>query len=233
MLTVLALAGTVGACGTLTPSSSSAPAISATESPGGETGITVVDRGRHTDIVLAADALHGPVEALRQTFPNARYLVFGFGDRAYLMAHGAGIVQTISAIFPGPGLILVTGLDVSPQEAFGAENVVVLRLSCARLNAIEQFVARTLAEGSKGEVHYLGDGPYPGSAFYATETTYDLLHDCNRWTAEALRQGGFAIVPEGVIIASQLMTQVGKVAAEQKVARNGMPEAPLPQGSCA
>jgi hypothetical protein len=48
-----------------------------------------------------------------------------------------------------------------------------------------------------------------------------------------LRQGGFDIVPAGVVIASQLVIQIDTVKARENSARNGMPKPPLPQRSCA
>ncbi len=80
------------------------------------------------------------------------------------------------------------------------ETVVVLPLSCARLRAISEFIARSLAAQPGGSLQRLVDGPYLGSAFYATDITYDLLQNCNRWTAAALRSGGFAVAPDGVIL---------------------------------
>jgi uncharacterized protein (TIGR02117 family) len=214
LLTVAALAGTVSACGTVPTAPESA--ASADDLNAGETQIAVVDRGRHTDIVLAAEDLTGPAASLRLAFPGVKFLVFGFGDRAYLMSRSVSFSQTVAALFPGPGVILVTALSATPQEAFSDDHVVVLRLSCTRLKTLTAFVQAALVVQADGSLQRLGDGPYPGSAFYGTPTTYDLLYDCNRWTAEALQNGGFAIQPRGVIIASQLMTQIDTVAARQK-----------------
>jgi hypothetical protein len=214
MLAVSVLAGMAGACA-MAPSSAPPNPLAAIDPADEETAVMVVDRGRHTDIILAADALNGPAAALRRDFPGAIYFVFGFGDRAYLMARDVSFTQTLAALFPGPGVILVTALRTPPAEAFGADNVVTLHLSCARRDALSHFIEAALAEDTHGALLHLGDGPYPGSAFYGTDAIYDLFHDCNRWTAAALRSGGFAITAEGVIVASQVMTQIQPLAARQ------------------
>ena len=202
LLIVSAMAGTVGACAT------PPPPIADDGPHAHETAVAVIERGRHTDIALPADALTGPAASLRQAFPGVKFFVFGFGDRAYLMAHGATVGQSIAALFPSPGVILVTALNTTPDRAFAADRTVALRLSCTRLNAVTSFIQRALVVKPGGALQRLGDGPYPGSAFYATGTTYDLLYDCNRWTADALRSGGFGVVSRGVILASQVMPQV-------------------------
>ncbi len=60
----------------------------------------------------------------------------------------------------------------------------------------------------------LADGPYLGSAFYASNETYDGFHTCNTWTALLLRQAGFPMNPH-VLFADQVMRQVHAMAARQ------------------
>ncbi len=65
--------------------------------------VTVVERGRHTDIAIDAAMLSGPAVGLRQTFPGATVFVFGFGDRAYLMSRDVTFAQTVGGPVPGSG----------------------------------------------------------------------------------------------------------------------------------
>jgi Protein of unknown function (DUF2459) len=210
---------TVGGCGA-TPNRVDATPV------GGET-VTVIDRGWHTDIALPTEALSGPVGSVVQEFPGARFLVFGFGDHAYYMSRDETFFGTLAALFPGPGVILVTALRASPADAFGADHVVTLRLSCAELESLSSFLRRALASSADGAMQRLGDGPYPGSMFYASRESYDLFHDCNRWTLAALHSGGLLADPDGVIFAGQVMEQARRIAARQRQLQ------PSPDMTCA
>ena len=53
--------------------------------PVGEATLYVVERGWHTDIGISADEVSTPLASLGQGFPGVRFMVFGFGERAYYM----------------------------------------------------------------------------------------------------------------------------------------------------
>ncbi|HEX5325924.1 MAG TPA: DUF2459 domain-containing protein, partial [Acetobacteraceae bacterium] len=72
--------------------------------------VYVIDRGWHTDIGLGADDVRGPLATLEADFPGVRYLVFGFGDRAYLLSPYRSFIDMIAALVPGRGAMLVTAL---------------------------------------------------------------------------------------------------------------------------
>lgn len=182
---------------------------------GGGTYVTIVDRGWHTDIALPAAALSGPLVRVVDAFPGARFLVFGFGDREYYMSREESVLQTVRAMFPGPGVILVTALKQSPADAFGAERVVTLRFTCDEFSNIGTFVAHSLAMRAVDRPQPLAEGPYPGSEFYASDEIYDLFHNCNRWTTEGLQEAGLPVDPRGVIFAGQVMGQVEALAKEE------------------
>jgi uncharacterized protein (TIGR02117 family) len=226
-LTVAALAAAVSACAASHQDDIDAAAAVPAALPlrHDPSEIAVVERWRHTDIALPAEALTGPAASLKQAFPGLAFVVFGFGDRAYLMSREVTIGQTIAALFPGPGVILVTALRAAPGAAFGPANVVTLRLDCPQRTALLAFINDSLSHGEGGALQRLGDGPYPGSAFYATDLVYDLLYDCNRWTAEALAAAGLPVTARGVILASQVSAQVRPLAARigPGAARNWAP----------
>ena len=156
--------------------------------------------------------MHAPLTTFEQTFPGVRYLVFGFGDRAYLLARHRMLLDMVGALFPGPGAILVTALSASPADAFGAERVVRLPLSQAQLDRLTSFIWDDLRKDPHGLPLLIADGPYPGSLFYASWATYDLAYTCNTWTADALHVAGLPISPDGVVFASQLMHRVRSAA---------------------
>lgn len=70
---------------------------------------------------LPVDQLPAPLARLALDYPGAQILVFGFGDRAFYMAREENLGQALAALFPGPGVILLTALRVSAPDAFGAD----------------------------------------------------------------------------------------------------------------
>lgn len=175
--------------------------------------IYVVRRDWHTDIGLRAEDMDGPLAAIRATFPGVRTVLFGFGDRHYLGDPRAGWFDMLLAAFPGPGALLVTGLRTTPAEAFGAGAVVPLGVSGAGLRRLTAFLWTAFESDQAGGPHLLGDGPYPGSLFYASADTYALTHTCNTWTGEALQTGGTAVSAAGILLAAQVMARARAAAA--------------------
>jgi uncharacterized protein (TIGR02117 family) len=173
----------------------------------------VVAGGWHTEIALPAAAARGPLAALRRDFPAAPYLVFGWGARDYYMARDPGIGDLLRAMTPGPAVMLVVPLAVSPAAFAGEANTVALRVTPEGLARLSQRLWDDLAKDAGGAPLVAGAGPYPGSMFYASVGTYDLGHTCNTWTAEALAAAGLPINPAGVVLAGPLLDQLRPLAA--------------------
>ncbi len=176
--------------------------------------VYVVRRGWHIDIGFSAAELRPPLDALEAGLDGVNFLLFGFGDRHYLLAgthHGSALS---GALWPGAGMILATALRATPGDAFGAAHVVALSVSARGLQEIQAFVWRSLVtDGSAAR--YVGAGPYPGGIFFAATPRYSGLHTCNTWAAEALRAGELPVRSAGVLFASQLWRQVTALRKSQ------------------
>jgi uncharacterized protein (TIGR02117 family) len=175
--------------------------------------VYVIDRGWHTDIGLAKDDIRGPLASIERAFPGVRYLVFGFGERAFLLSRRTDLLTMIRALFPSPAAMLVTALRVSPVAAFEPTHVIAVPLSPASFDRLNSFIWSYLARDSNGPPRPIAEGPYPGSLFYAAAGTYDATFTCNTWTAAALREAGLPVSPEGVMFAGQVMDRVGRAAS--------------------
>jgi uncharacterized protein (TIGR02117 family) len=175
--------------------------------------IYVLSGGWHTELGLPVEALSGPLAALKPDFPNARYLVFGWGARDYYMAQNPGIGDLLRATTPGPAVMLVIPLQISPEMFFGASNVFVLPAAQDGIQRLSQFLWDYLATEEKGTPDRIGSGPYPQSVFYTSTGTYNLGHTCNTWTAEALRAAGLPVTAAGVVFAGQVLDQLRPILA--------------------
>ncbi len=181
--------------------------------PDGPARIYVVGRGWHTDIGLPVEEVSGPLASLESGFPGVRFMVFGFGERAYYMAHDEGSGDMLTALFPSRSAILLTALGASPDEAFADYRVVTLRLTQSGVDRIAEEVWQSL-EKHEGAAVRLADGPYAGSVFYGSDETYDGLYTCNTWSAHLLRDAGFP-VDTHVVFADQVMRQAAQIAVMQ------------------
>jgi uncharacterized protein (TIGR02117 family) len=166
--------------------------------------VYVVQRDWHTDVGLPVEALTGPLAALEKSFPGARFLTFGFGERQFLVNRKVDVGAMLSALLPSQSALLMTALSATPERAFGAKSVAVLHVSRAGLDRIEAAIWREFERSAADEPILLADGPYPGSVFYAARDTYWGLYTCNTWTAETLREGGLPIPATGVLFAGQV-----------------------------
>jgi uncharacterized protein (TIGR02117 family) len=206
--TLLFVSMLLAGCSTMRP-----PAPDRTP-PGSAAMVYVARRGWHIDVGFALSDLEPPLAALGADFPGARYLSFGFGDRRYLMSRNHGGPQLLAALWPGAGLLLVTALKGTPEAAFGADQVVALRMDREQMRAVEAFVWQSLSVRPHG-AGPLAAGPYEGSLFYEAAPRYSALHTCNTWAAETLRASGLPIHPAGVVFAAQLWGQIGRLIRAQ------------------
>jgi len=170
--------------------------------------VYVISGGWHTEIGLPVAEINGPLAALKPEFPTAQYLVFGWGAHDYYMVRSPGIGDLLRAAAPGPAVMLVIPLQVSPEAFFGASNAFAVPASRVGMERLSQVLWNYLAVEKEGHPLRVATGPYPRSFFYTSTGTYDLGHTCNTWTAEALRVAGLPVSTAGVVFAGQVLDQL-------------------------
>ena len=175
--------------------------------------IFLVARGWHTDVGVLAAQADDALGALRTTFPGVHTLLIGFGERAYLLRRDNDLGDTLAALVPGAGALLVTALRDTPRSAFPARDVIVLHVSVRGLARLTEFIAQSFERAPDGAPREIADGPYPGSLFYASTHTYSAGYTCNTWTAEALQTTGLPVHAAGVVFADEVADQARRVAA--------------------
>jgi uncharacterized protein (TIGR02117 family) len=186
--------------------------------PGGADGsvvIYVARRGWHIDIGMAAQDLRAPLDTVAADLPGTRYLFFGFGDKHYLVDNNHNAPAMLGALWPGSAVMLVTGLENTPDAAFGAESVVALTLSGKQNRMLQSFISHSFVTENE-TIRIYQNGPYEDSLYFLAGPKYSGFHTCNTWAAEALRSAGLPIHHGGVVFAGQLWTQVQRAAAEER-----------------
>jgi hypothetical protein len=191
------------------------------------TAIYVARRGWHIDVGFEASELEPPLASLEVQFASLRYLSFGFGDRHYLVARNKNFPGLAAAIWPGPGLLLATGLTAPPEEAFGPTQVIRLSVSPEAARAAQAYIWASLASENGIATPY-ANGPYQGSQYYSATQRYSGFYTCNTWAAEVLHAAGLPIHSVGVLFAGQLWAQVTKIAHDTADRATPRAAAPLP-----
>ncbi len=202
------IAGAVLAAGVVLVAGAAVRAQSGPQSASAAPIVYVIAGGWHTEIDLPRASIDPPLAALTLRFPDARSLVFGWGARGFYMARHPGIEELMRAATPGPAVMLVIPLAMSPTAFAGTADVFPLAISPGSAARLSQFLWSDLVAGRNRIPRDLGPGPEPQSVFFAAAGTYDLSHTCNTWTAEALRMAGLPVNPAGVVFASQLLDQL-------------------------
>jgi uncharacterized protein (TIGR02117 family) len=226
-----ALLGTCLAGGTLQtlPGCRSTPLPTYQEAPGDGVTIYVIAAGWHTEIALPASVIHDPLRAVTPDFPGAQYLSFGWGERNYYMARAPTVGDAMSALFPGPAVLLVTPLYMPLRDSRADAQVFELRLSTAGIDRLLNFLWAAFEKSADGTTRRLAAGPGPGSIFYAATGTYSSSYTCNTWTAEGLRIAGVAVTPSGVVFAGQLTDQLRSLKAHTPLTGRVTVSEPPPQ----
>lgn len=172
--------------------------------------VIVVRRGWHIDVGFAASELGPRLQFAASALPTARYIFFGFGDMHYLQARSHGASTLAAALWPGRGIMLVTGIDATPQQGFGAQHVIELAVSDAQSSAMQDFIAQSFVT-QEGSADVYEPGPYPGSVYFLGVPKYSALHTCNTWASEVLRAAPLRTHRWGVLFAGQVWSQVRRL----------------------
>ena len=165
-------------------------------------------RSWHVDVGFATADLQPSIAPVKDRFPKAKYLFFGFGDRHYLLAGGHKTPSMLRALWPGPAVLLVTAVN-DPAGAFGPTHVIELTMGPDQTRAVQAFIRRSM---SGTTFTALAPGPYDDSAYFAASPQYSAWHTCNTWVAEALVAAHEPIRARGVVLAGQLWSRALRLA---------------------
>ena len=121
---------------------------------------------------------------------NLRYLVFGWGCRAFYTTAGQ-----LTDIRPGPTYTAVTG-DVSvirvvpAGDISGLDNAYPVDLPPGGLARLADFIASGFVGGVSEARRLDGEAYGFGDVFYEARGDFDIFKPCNIWAAAGLRAAG-------------------------------------------
>jgi uncharacterized protein (TIGR02117 family) len=174
--------------------------------------IGVYSNGFHTSLTLPSEALNAD-HPLRRLFPDARWLVIGWGDEDFFREPGGGTVgQGVRAIFPGgPTVLHVIALDVAPERYFAADDAPHAAVTRAGAAQLARYIDQEIVRSLEGDAVVVAPGQHPGRSYFlrARDETFSLFNNCNHWAARGLRAAGLPI--PGALTAREVVNRVKAV----------------------
>jgi uncharacterized protein (TIGR02117 family) len=159
--------------------------------------ILVVSNPIHSDIAIPVDekvlARFAPLVrvGLKADFPGARYLIFGWGSRAFYIE-----TPTWSELKAGPLFSALTldesVMHVSVAGALDEAGVPArsFALGDAEFERLLDFIQGSFAGGLEGPIAIDGASYGEFDVFFEADGRFTALLGCNTWTAAALREAG-------------------------------------------
>lgn len=159
--------------------------------------ILVLTNPIHTDIAVPIDAQVQEKfgflidEGIAAGRPEARYLIFGWGSRAFYLQ-----TPTWSELRPGPLLTALT-LDSSAMHVDLAGEIALPHPAVSRFDigrdefsALLDFIDESFTRDDQGVQRIEGAGYGANDGFFEANGRFTALAGCNTWTAAALRSAG-------------------------------------------
>ena len=161
--------------------------------------IYLVTTTLHADIALPFDEdlltkfPHLANAGLPLDHPNLRYLLFGWGSKAFYTTAGSYSDITAAAAFKA-----ITGDDavlrVSASGPLqGRDDVLPLTVSEGQLQTIKSSMSASFENPQSAASHLKEASIGPNDAFFKAIGHFNILNPCNQWVNRVLRQAGVAL----------------------------------------
>lgn len=185
--------------------------------------IYIVSHDWHTGFVIPAKTIQVNLPQLKERFPDAAYLEFGWGEQDFYQADEISTGLTLKALFCSAGTVLHVAAIPQRFEAYFANNQVEkLCVTAPAYASLIRFISDSFYKSSRGEIVALKHGLYGNSQFYAAVGDYGLLNTCNSWTAKGLESAGMDINPDFKLTAESVMTYLQEY--KSSLSQNASPD---------
>lgn len=165
------------------------PAVTAPPASEGDcVEVGMWSNGYHTSLSMRADLLPAS-HPLRQLYPQARWLMIGWGDLKFYRSRGDDLWLGVQALMPGgeSGMHVLAG--PTPVETwYYGKDVLPVGLSRAGVAGLVDYVTDSLALDPNGRAQVVAfeqDG-----YFLQARRDFNALNVCNHWTMRAFRAAG-------------------------------------------
>jgi uncharacterized protein (TIGR02117 family) len=179
--------------------------------------IFIIAHAHHSGIIVRANEVRVDAWPARRDFPDAEFLVMGWGHREYYPHDDPGVSLAMRALFT-QGLSTLNVIPVSGAltQAFPGSEIVEMHITDAGFERLVKFVQDTYELDAQGRGIPVPSGVRHSGRFYASPRTFHAFENCNTWVARALLQAGVDIDPESTLTAGTLLRRVRPLSAAER-----------------
>ncbi len=167
----------------------------------------VANYGWHTEIIVPAAGLTGPLAPFRT--PGTTALSFGFGKLDFFVLPNPGLTDFVGGTVPGPAAVRVVTLHVAPARSTSSP-LTRLPLTAESLRALQAFLLAAIVRAPDGTPVIAAAPPDADTKFYAATHGYSLAYTCNAWVADGLDQSGLPMA-FGIEFSGGVMASVARI----------------------
>ncbi len=165
----------------------------------------------HAGFVLGMEDLPVGHQKELKPFEGYRFIEVGWGSDLFYRAKTPTVWTGVCAAFFSPrGVMHMVGVgpEVESNYARHRGELYRIRLSRPGYDALVKYVFDSLERDGSGGLIEVEPGLYGFSRFYRAKGYYSILHTCNHWAADGLREAGLPVTPVYAFTADNLCMQV-------------------------
>jgi len=168
--------------------------------------------GWHSALVMKRADIQAAILPEIRDFPDAEYLEFGWGDRAYYQAADPGFFLALKAAFFSGGSVLhVVGFKGPVAGVFSNTEMIELGASEEAFQQLVKYISQSFSRTPETSPAEVRPGLHANSRFYPATGRFHLFRTCNTWVASALHAAGFPVSPASAVTAGSLSRQVREI----------------------
>jgi uncharacterized protein (TIGR02117 family) len=146
----------------------------------------------HTTLIIQAAGVEEYSRYFKRQAAKRTYMGFGWGDAKYFTGQDTSVASATRALlWANRPALQVIDYSGDPISVTPPHTLVTLTLSQKNLEDLVAYFDQTLALNPHGEPVEMINYSEKSGYFYAAKGHYNMLSNCNSWTAKALTAAGY------------------------------------------
>lgn len=174
--------------------------------------VYIVDHGLHSGIIINQDEIPHALLPEKDEFSNARYLEFGWGDKAFYIAEKPTLALALSALFsPTVSVLHILEIPLLVKEYYPENDIIKLQLSKTKFKNLLRYITDSIKRDEYGNSSPVAHMLHTSNHFYLAKGKYHAFNTCNTWIAKAIHAAGVPITSNRTQTSADVMSQIRNV----------------------